>query len=268
MKRHLRFHSGSVYESVEVTDNRQDVVLSGGDQALYIPLKTKEFPLGVYARAGARGDSRVRVQPGGSYETLRLFRKVGLDRPWSTSYNNPGTYSWRVPYTLSYRITVKGAGGGASGAVFREHVGKQNDRTYLRAGARRGGSGASVAKVVSLRAGDTYTVRVGEGGSNGADAPSTHWADYRYAGGGTDGGSSSFGNEIIAGGGGGARLTWYKHRDDSGFSTNESGKDAGNGLGGRGGWVRIGQRRRWDDEYIEDRKSAEDGSVYIEAILS
>jgi hypothetical protein len=104
-------------------------------------------------------------------------------------YPTPGAYSFTVPDGItSLEVWFYGAGGGGSagnGVV----------------GGGFGGSGALAVSVVSVTAGDTYTVNVGAGGKAG---------DFDHHG--FDGGATTLvdpnGNVIVgAGGGGGGAAT-------------------------------------------------------------
>ena len=93
-------------------------------------------------------------------------------------WTNNGSWSFTVPDGIgSARIHVVGGGGGASGGGH---------------GSGGGGGGAGGYKDVTLTAGSTYTITVGNNGTHGHCTASS-------------GSSSSFGSLITAGGGSGGR---------------------------------------------------------------
>jgi hypothetical protein len=134
------------------------------------------------------------------------------------SYTSAGNYTLIVPTGMtSMRVTIKGGGGGGAGGSTR--------------GSGYGGGGAEGATATTLLTvtpGQTFTLRVGAGGTGGAgmDAPFS----YQYA----SAGQETFINGVIAAGGGAAGVLTNAGGHESGDGWSYYGDQGGGTYGGLG----------------------------------
>lgn len=190
---------------------------------------------------------------------------VVISIPNSTSYNNPGTYTFTVPANV-FEISVQawGAGGGGATASNNDAMGG-------------GGGGAYAGRKITVTPGQTFSVEVGQGGGPGQAGGRSRFQsplDVRAAGGsggssnGNPGSGGTVGNSNGAvglvwgggtggtrrnrtnsGGGGGGGSAFPNVAGNNGSnSTSNAGAagGVGTGNGGNGGTNSGGQRNGRD----------------------
>jgi hypothetical protein len=120
----------------------------------------------------------------GAASVVAVGRSHVLER--EILYTTVGTHSWTCPAGVNY-VSVLCIGGGGGGMYYGPPI---SSYTY----AMGGGSGGGLAWMnnISVTPGNSYTVVVGAGGSNG-----------QYSAGSTNGGNSYFWSSFIVRGSGG-----------------------------------------------------------------
>jgi len=191
------------------------------------------------AYGGGSGGGGSSIHAGGGNGAVRIV--WGANRPFPVvpvafaqqTYITPGTYSWTCPEDVS-SVSVVAVGGGASGGCSVA----QSTGTNLYAG---GGGGLGWKNTISVIPGQTYTLRVGAGG-----LPHEPRAEFGNPVQGEPGEDSYFiSTSTVMGGGGRNDNTFSTYVGDGGGRggkgpLSDSGRDAGAGGGGAGGYTGDG----------------------------
>ena len=133
---------------------------------------------------------------------------------------NPGTYSWVAPANV-FSVSVVCVGGGGGGHVM----------SSVAEGAGGGGGGLGWSNDIRVTPGQTYTVKVGEGGQGARSTDPYPYAIYGANAG--VGGDSYFKSNATVLGGGGASAPNLFYYPNGGLGGVFIGQGGGNG--GRGG---------------------------------
>jgi len=129
--------------------------------------------------------------------------------------------NWTAPAGVdNANVHVIGGGGGGGGGV-------SSDNTAHTTGGS-GGAGGFYTANVSVSAGTTYSINIGNGGNGGSAA------NQSPASGGNSGNSSRFGNNTTANGGAGGSGANHGQHGGSGSNGSPSGDDGTNSYGGGG----------------------------------
>ena len=235
--KYIRVHKNGAYLGVELTTPFTEADLPKlrfAQSADVMYITSGKYPVKTISRY-AEDDWRF-----GDFEITEMYYDITAQPNVieGTVYSTPGQYTYTVPSTGRYSVTVAGAGGGGSGSA-RQASDKQSS-------GGNGGRGGLIEFQIDLTENQQYTIVVGAGGAGGAVRNASGLGNP----GGNGGNSSAFGRTARGGGGGtpanSASSGAYNGSDGTSYGNGGKGGEKGyaysskaSGSDGEDGYVNI-----------------------------